>query len=71
MKWFRKKVVEPEDKLKIIGVTMSWSGRPCLCFVGGYILPYDVERVLYPQYFENGDWPTDPTTKEKLLIAKV
>jgi hypothetical protein len=73
--FWRKKSVEEKtefitDEKNIIGVTMSWTGRPCLSFKGGYILPYNVERSQFPQYFKNGDWPTHPDTGEKLPIAK-
>jgi hypothetical protein len=57
--------------LEIIGVTLGWDGKPHLCFTGGKILFGDADRILYPKYFENGDWPTDPITKEKLPIAKI
>jgi hypothetical protein len=58
-------------KDKPIGATMSWSGTPCLCFEGGYILFGNAERILYPEYFTNGDWPTNPDTGENLPIYKV
>jgi hypothetical protein len=58
------------DKLEIIGVTLGWNMKPTLCFPGGNILPRGLDKILYPQYYENGDWPTDPLTKERLPIAK-
>ena len=55
--------------MKVIGVTLGWDLKPHLCFEGGFILWGDADRILYPQYFENGDFPTDPITKEKLPIV--
>lgn len=57
--------------MKVIGVTLGWDGQPHLCFTGGKILWGNADRILYPTYFENGDWPTDPVTKEKLPIAEI
>jgi hypothetical protein len=74
--WRKRKVVEEKaeefiiDEKNIVGVTMSWSARPCLCFKGGWILPYDIERMRFAHYYKNGDWPTHPETGEKLPIAK-
>lgn len=71
--WRKKKEIIPDEPIiqekNIVGVTMSWGGRPALCFKGGWILPSDIERMRFPNYFKNGDWPTHPETGEKLPIC--
>lgn len=59
----------PSLKLKIRGVTLGWDGRPHLCFDNGNILFGDADKRLFPEYFKNGEWPTDPETGEKLPIT--
>jgi hypothetical protein len=59
------------NRFKIIGVTLGWDGKPHLCFEGGKILWGNADRILYPQYFRNGEYPTNPVTNEKLPIAKI
>jgi hypothetical protein len=72
LKLFRKKVEQPKPVSHVInGVCLGWDAKPHISFEDGTYLPSDVERIIYPQYFENGDWPTDPITKEKLPIAEV
>jgi hypothetical protein len=55
--------------MKPIGVTMGWDLKPHLAFEGGYILYGNADRILYPQYFKDGDWPIDPETEKKLEIV--
>jgi hypothetical protein len=55
--------------MKIIGVTMGWDLKPHLAFEGGYILYGNADRILYPQYFKNGEFPCDPITGESLPIV--
>ena len=56
----------------ITGVTLGWPTKPgelpvTLCFDGD-VLFGKADRIMYPQYFKDGEWPTDPVTKEKLPI---
>ena len=62
---WHKKVDDPD---KIIGVTMDWGAHPCLAFAGGHIYGSHTDKILYPEYYKYGDWPTDPETGEKLPI---
>ena len=56
---------------EVIGVCLGWDGNPHLCFDNKTYLPTKAERILYPSYFIDGqNWPVNPTTKEKLPIAK-
>ena len=55
--------------LKIIGATLGWDMKPHLCFEDGSYLFGNGERIIYKEYFQNGDFPTDPITKEKLPIV--
>lgn len=57
--------------MKIIGVALGWDGKPHLCFEDGKILFGNADKILYPQYFKKGDFPTDPKTNEKLPIVKL
>ncbi|HZG16938.1 MAG TPA: hypothetical protein VE710_18260 [Candidatus Bathyarchaeia archaeon] len=66
-----KPPTEKKDKFEIIGVTIGFDLKPRLCFAGGKILYGNADQILYPQYFQDGEWPTDPVTKEKLPIAKL
>lgn len=76
--WFFKRKPKLEDNPEyaiseenIVGVTMSWSGRPTLSFKGGWILPKKAELLLFAKYYANGEeWPRNPITGEKLPIAK-
>lgn len=56
---------------KVIGVTLGYSMRPQLCFVGGKInMLREWDGRLYPEYFPNGEsWPTNPVTKERLPVV--
>lgn len=54
---------------KIIGVTLGWDLKPHICFEGGKYYPEKAEKIFYPEYFKNGEWPTDPKTGEKLPIV--
>jgi hypothetical protein len=67
--FFKNKAKVDKSNLEIIGVTMGFDGKPHLCFTGGYILWGNADKVLYPQYFQDGEYPTDPITREKLPIA--
>jgi hypothetical protein len=75
LKWFRGKRREPNTKpkkeLQIIGVTLGWDLKPHLCFKGGKILWGNADRILYPEYFIEGEFPVDPVTKEKLIIVRI
>lgn len=54
---------------KIIGVTIGWSGKPQLCFANGKVFfNADLDKIFYPEYFINSEWPIDPLTGEKLKI---
>jgi hypothetical protein len=55
--------------MKIIGVTLGWDGKPHLCFEDGSILWGNADRILYPEYFRHGEFPTDPITGEPLKIV--
>jgi hypothetical protein len=54
----------------IIGVTLGWDLKPHLCFKGNTYLPSEAERIFYSQYFQHGDYPTDPITGEELPIVE-
>lgn len=49
-----------------VGVEMGWDMMPHLCFADGRILFGDADKYLYPEYWKDGAWPTDPVTHEKL-----
>ena len=49
-------------------VILGWDGKPHLELDGGYYHPTKAERIFNGKYFLNGDYPTDPITKEKLPI---
>lgn len=57
--------------MKITGVTWGYDMKPHLCFDNKYILFGNADRVLYKEYFAEGDWPIDPITKEKLPISGI
>ena len=47
----------------------DWTGNICLCNKDGSILPYNLGKSFYPEYFPNNcKWPIDPKTGEKLTI---
>ncbi len=69
--------------MKIVGVTLVWSGFPQLCYevkkkglVFEYkelnILPYSYELIRYAEYYPDGpySWPKDPRTGEKMEIVE-
>jgi hypothetical protein len=58
------------DSDKIIGVTLGWNLKPTLMFDDRSILFGGADRILYPEYFKNCDWPCDPITGEKLKIVE-
>ena len=66
--FFRRR--KKRDANKIIGVCLGWDGYPHICFADGTYLPTKAERILYPEYFTEGDWPTNPVSNEKLPIAE-
>jgi hypothetical protein len=56
---------------KIVGVTLGWSCDPVLEFEGGKVLPGKLDRILYKEYYAQGDdWPRDPITGIKLEITE-
>ena len=62
--------MENSKKEKPLGVCLGWDGKPHLAFRGGKYLPSDAEKILYPEYFKEGEvWPIDPTTNQKMRIA--
>ena len=62
-------MIMPNSKEKPIGVTVGWSLKPQLVFLDGTIFySPKCDRVFYPEYFSMGEWPTDPHTKERLLL---
>ena len=68
----KKKACQEIDSNKIIGVCLGWDLKPHLCFEDRTYLPTKAERILYLEYFIEGqEWPINPETKEKLPVAKV
>ena len=59
-------------KNKPVGVTMDWSGKPCLLFSDNKILySRKAEKILYPEYYPNNcEYPIDPKTGKMLSLVK-
>lgn len=67
----KKEDVNQFKKPKIIGVCLGWDLEPHLYFSDGTYLYGNAEKILYPEYFIDGqDWPVAPITKEKLPIVE-
>jgi hypothetical protein len=57
---------------KPVGATLNWSGKPTLAFSDGSILFGNADRILYPEYYPNGEeWAINPETGEKMPIFEV
>lgn len=57
------------EKEKPVAVTLGWNLKPTLLFEDGKVLFGRADKILYPEYFQHGDWPTYPGTDEKLPVA--
>lgn len=65
-----KSKIKP-DKNGVIGAALDWGGRATLGWSDGKILMRNVAKIIYPQYFIDGEeYPINPVTKEKLPIAR-
>lgn len=70
LQWFKRNPKPTKDPNKIIGVHLGWDLKPHIFHEDGTYYPTDIERMVYPDYFIEGqDWAVDPITKEKLPIA--
>jgi hypothetical protein len=54
-----------------VGVTLNYGFIPTIKFKSGCILPGNLDRYLYPEYYKNSPdgWPRDPVTGEKMPVA--
>lgn len=59
---------------KLPRVTLAWDGYPTIQINGDSVFPRSMEMIINKQYYKDGDyknnWPTDPKTGLKLLMAE-
>ena len=61
-----------DKKRYVPKVTMGWDMHPSIQLEDGRIYPRSVEFIFHDKYYpkkEAGEWPIDPATGERLLMA--